>query len=95
MWVNLSPKSERCEHFSFPGSAWECRALQAPPALGEAEPCVQCVPRRSLGTSLCRVFVAQYAAARCANPPEFARHCIIALGHLPPSASLQSGYEQH
>jgi hypothetical protein len=39
---------------SFPGSAWERDASQAPPADSmneEAEPRGQCVPRRSLGTS--------------------------------------------
>src|SRR5438132_1688151 len=37
--------------FSFPGSAWERTAREAPPR--EAEPPVQRVPRQSLGT---RVF---------------------------------------
>ncbi len=45
---------------SFPGSAWERTANEAPPRFArnrEAEPLGQCVPRRSLGTRVCRFWL--------------------------------------
>ena len=51
--IESTPFAPRKDDFSFPGSAWERTAWQAPPARDEfeAEPLGHCVPRRSLGTS--------------------------------------------
>src|SRR5438552_3766971 len=49
---------------SFPGSAWERTAREAPPGRGaslEAEPPDQCVPRRSLGTRMLAFLLALFA----------------------------------